>query len=192
MDEPLASLDEQRRSEILPYIGRLRDEAAIPILYVSHSVAEVARLATTVVILADGKVTAVGPVLDILALADGGDGGAVLDVTVSRHDDTFGLSVLGSAAGELQAAVGDHVRTYIRARDVMLSLHPPEGISAPNILSGKVAAITPVATAQADVRLDCNGAILMAHMTTKSVDRLALAPGRPVYAVVKSVSFGRS
>ena len=192
MDEPLASLDEQRRSEILPYIGRLRDEAAIPILYVSHSVAEVARLATTVVILADGKVTAVGPVLDILALADGGDGGAVLDVTVSRHDDTFGLSVLGSAAGELQAAVGDHVRTYIRARDVMLSLHPPEGISALNILSGKVAAITPVATAQADVRQDCNGAVLMARVTAKSVGRLALAPGRPVYAVVKSVSFERS
>ncbi len=64
--------------------------------------------------------------------------------------------------------------------------------SALNILSGKVAAITPVATAQADVRLDCNGAVLKARVTAKSVDRLALAPGRPVYAVVKSVSFERS
>src|SRR4029434_8325221 len=70
MDEPLASLDEARRAEILPYIERLRDEAGVPILYVSHSVAEVARLATTVVILAEGRVTAVGPVLDILPLAD--------------------------------------------------------------------------------------------------------------------------
>ncbi len=76
MDEPLASLDEARRSEILPYIERLRDEAGVPILYVSHSVAEVARLATTVVIMAEGKVTAVGPVLDILPLADANDGGA--------------------------------------------------------------------------------------------------------------------
>lgn len=197
MDEPLASLDEQRRSEILPYIERLRDEAGVPILYVSHSVAEVARLATTVVILAEGKVTAVGPVLDILPLADGGDGGAVLDATVSRHDGTFGLSVLGSTAGELQvprlqAAVGDHVRAYIRARDVMLSLHPPEGISALNVLAGWIVAITPTSTAQADVRLDCNGAVLVARVTAKSVDRLSLAPGKPIYAVVKSVSFERT
>ena len=76
MDEPLASLDEARRAEILPYIERLRDEAGVPIVYVSHSVAEVARLATTVVILTEGKVTAVGPVLDILPLADAGDAGA--------------------------------------------------------------------------------------------------------------------
>ena len=89
MDEPLASLDESRRAEILPYIERLRDEAGVPILYVSHSVAEVARLATTVVIMTEGKVTAVGPVLDILPLADANDGGAVLDAKVSRHDEVF-------------------------------------------------------------------------------------------------------
>ena len=74
----------------------------MPILYVSHSVAEVARLATTVVILTDGKVTAVGPVADILPLADSGDGGSVLDAMVARHDEAFQLSVLTSAAGELQ------------------------------------------------------------------------------------------
>ncbi len=197
MDEPLASLDESRRAEILPYIERLRDEAGVPILYVSHSVAEVARLATTVVIMTEGKVTAVGPVLDILPLADATDGGAVLDATVSRHDEIFQLSVLHSAAGELQvprlnAAVGAPVRAYIRARDVMLSLKPPEDISALNVLAGRIAAILPTSNAQADVRLDCNGAVLMARLTVKSVDRLALAPGRPVYAVVKSVSFERS
>ena len=197
MDEPLASLDESRRAEILPYIERLRDEAGVPILYVSHSVAEVARLATTVVIMTEGKVTAVGPVLDILPLADANDGGAVLDATVSRHDETFHLSVLQSVAGELQvprlnAAVGAPVRAYIRARDVMLSLRPPEDISALNVLAGRIASITASGGAQADIRLDCNGAVLMARLTAKSVDRLALAPGRPVYAVVKSVSFERS
>ena len=132
MDEPLASLDEARRAEILPYIERLRDEAGVPILYVSHSVAEVARLATTVVILTEGKVTAVGPVADILPLADAGDAGGVLDAVVARHDEAFQLSVLTSAAGELQvprlsAPAGAPVRAYIRARDVMLSLQAARG-----------------------------------------------------------------
>jgi molybdate transport system ATP-binding protein len=198
MDEPLAALDEARRAEILPYIERLRDERGVPILYVSHSVAEVARLATTVVILTDGKVTAVGPVADILPLADSGDGGSVLDATVVRHDEAFQLSVLTSAAGELQvprlsAPPGAPVRAYIRARDVMLSLKPPEEISALNVLAGRVAAVEASANgAQAEVKLDCNGAALSARLTAKSVQRLALAPGKPVYAVIKSVSFERS
>lgn len=198
MDEPLASLDEARRAEILPYIERLRDEAGVPIIYVSHSVAEVARLATTVVILSEGRVTAVGPVLDILPLADAGDAGSVLDATVARHDEAFQLTVLASAAGELQVPrlavpVGSPVRAYIRARDVMISLRPPEEISALNVLAGRIAAVVPNPNgAQADIRLDCNGATLMARLTTKSVHRLALAPGRPVFAVIKSVSFERS
>lgn len=196
MDEPLASLDEARRAEILPYIERLRDEVGVPILYVSHSVAEVARLATTVVILGDGKVTAVGPVLDILPLADANDGGAVLEAVVERHDEAFALTHLKSAAGELQvpklsAPPGASVRAYIRARDVMLSLGTPQDISALNVLQGKVAEILP-AGAQADIRLDCNGATVMARLTAKSVDRLGLTQGRSVYAVIKSVSFERS
>ena len=198
MDEPLASLDEARRAEILPYIERLRDQSGVPIVYVSHSVTEVVRLATTVVILSEGRVTAVGPVLDILPLADAGDAGSVLDATVARHDEAFQLTVLASAAGELQvprlaAPVGSAVRAYIRARDVMISLRPPEEISALNVLPGRIAAVAPDANgAQADVRLDCNGAVLLARLTAKSVHRLALAPGRPVFAVIKSVSFERS
>jgi molybdate transport system ATP-binding protein len=195
MDEPLASLDEQRRAEILPYIERLRDEAKVPILYVSHSVPEVARLATTVVVLAAGKVAAVGPVGETLPLAEADDGGSVLDATVTRHDGTFHLSTLTCAAGELQVPglaqpVGARVRAYIRARDVMLSLQPPRDISALNVLSGTIAAITPRG-AQADVRLDCNGATVLARITAKSVERLALGVGRPVHAVVKSVSLER-
>jgi molybdate transport system ATP-binding protein len=196
MDEPLASLDEARRAEILPYIERLRDVAGVPILYVSHSVTEVARLATTVVILSDGNVTAVGPVLDVLPLAEASDGGSLLDAIVARHDETFQLTTLASPAGELQvpklaAGIGARVRAYIRSRDVMLSLQPPQEISALNVLAGTVAQVLP-SGAQADVRLDCNGATVMARLTAKSVERLALAPGRPVYAVIKSVSFERS
>ncbi|MCA0300985.1 MAG: molybdenum ABC transporter ATP-binding protein [Proteobacteria bacterium] len=198
MDEPLASLDEQRRGEILPYIERLRDEAGVPILYVSHSAAEVARLATTVVLLADGKVTAVGPVSEILPLADPGDGGSVLDAVVARHDEAFRLTVLSTRAGELQVprlgvAPGATVRAFIRGRDVMLSLAPPQDISALNVLSGRIAGIVPDGNgAQAEIRLDCNGAALTARVTAKSVHRLALAPGLPVYAVIKSVSFERN
>ena len=196
MDEPLASLDEARRAEIMPYIERLRDEAGVPILYVSHSISEVARLATTVVILGNGAVTAVGPVADTLPLADADDSGSVIDAVVARHDEAFQLSMLSSRAGDLQvprlaAPVGAPVRAYIRSRDVMLSLSPPRDISALNVLSGTIAAITPRG-AQADVSLDCNGATLLARITSKSVERLALAPGRPVHAIVKSVSFERS
>ena len=116
MDEPLASLDEARRAEILPYIERLRDEAGVPILYVSHSVAEVARLATTVVILTDGKVTAVGPVLDILPLADAGDAGSVLDAVVARHDEAFQLTVLDLGRGRAAGAAAERARRRARAR----------------------------------------------------------------------------
>jgi molybdate transport system ATP-binding protein len=195
MDEPLASLDEARRAEILPYIERLSD-IGVPVLYVSHSVAEVARLATTVVLLVDGHVTAVGPVADILPLADVGDGGSVVEAQVARHDEAFQLTTLSSRAGELQvprlaAPVGAPVRAYIRSRDVMLSLQQPQEISALNVLAGTVASLTRTG-AQAEVRLDCNGAALTARLTAKSVERLALAPGRPVFAVIKSVSFERS
>jgi molybdate transport system ATP-binding protein len=91
----------------------------------------------------------------------------------------------------LPAPVGATVRAYIRARDVMLSLQPPQEISALNVLSGTIAAIS-TRGAQADVRLDCNGATVLSRVTNKSVERLALQVGRPVHAVVKSVSFERS
>ena len=148
------------------------------------------------VVLSDGTVSAVGPVLDILPLAEASDGGSVLEARVARHDDAYQLTTLASRAGELQvpqlaAAPGATVRAYIRSRDVMLSLQPPQEISALNVLAGTVAQISGNG-AQADVRLDCNGATLVARLTAKSVHRLALAPGRPVFAVIKSVSFERS
>ena len=110
MDEPLASLDDARKAEIMPYIERLRDETKIPIVYVSHSVAEVARLATDIVVLSDGKVAASGPTaeilqrLDLLPEEERGEGGAVLEMKVAGHDEAFGMSVLKSAAGEIRVA----------------------------------------------------------------------------------------
>ena len=204
MDEPLASLDEARKAEILPYIERLRDEAAVPIVYVSHAVGEVARLATTVVVLEAGRVAAVGATADVLGRLDlpsldGDEGGAALEARVERHDETYGLSILATPAGPLQVprldlASGTTTRAYVRARDVMLSLAAPKGLSALNVLSGRVAEIggsDPLSSSPATVavRLDCGGATLIARITRKSLDGLDLAPGKAVHAIIKSVLF---
>lgn len=205
MDEPLASLDEARKAEILPYIERLRDEAGVPIVYVSHAVAEVARLAATVVVLEGGRVAAAGATADVLGRLDlpalDGDGGAVLEATVEGHDDAYGLTRLSTAAGPLQVPrlaldPGAATRAHVRARDVMLSLEPLGGVSALNVLTGCVVAIGPSAlpregSASVLVRLDCGGAALLARITRKSLDALGLAPGRTVQAVIKSVSMDR-
>lgn len=203
MDEPLASLDEQRKAEIMPYIERLRDETKVPIVYVSHSVAEVARLATDMVVLDEGKVAAVGttgeilPRLDLLPEEERGEGGAVLEMRVAAHDGTFGMTTLASAAGEIHVAgidagPGATVRIRIRARDVIVATERPRGISALNILAGKVVRIAPSGEAVADVVIDCSGELLTARITKQSAGMLGLAPGLPVFAVVKSVTFDRA
>jgi molybdate transport system ATP-binding protein len=203
MDEPLASLDEARKAELLPFIERLRDEAGVPIVYVSHAVAEVARLATAVVVLEGGRVTAAGVAADVLGRLDlpslegDDDGGAVLEARVERHDEAYGLSMLMTPAGLLQVprldlAPGTPTRAHVRARDVMLSLAAPQGLSALNVLPGRVAKIGPSdpqpSPATVAVRLDCGGATLVARITRKSLAALDLAPGKAVHAVIKSVS----
>lgn len=203
MDEPLASLDEARKAEILPYIERLRDETRIPIVYVSHSVAEVARLASDVVVLAAGKVAASGPTgdimqrLDLLADEERGEGGAVVDTTVARHDESFAMTVLASGAGQIRVqrlaiAVGAPVRLRIRARDVMIATERPHGLSALNIFPGRVVAVDPGQGGSAEVHIDCNGTPVLSRITRQSVEALDLKPGRNVFAVVKTVSFDRA
>ncbi|RVD28276.1 molybdenum ABC transporter ATP-binding protein [Mesorhizobium sp. M4B.F.Ca.ET.017.02.2.1] len=200
MDEPLASLDEARKAEILPYIERLRDETKIPIVYVSHSVAEVARLASDVVVLSQGKVAAAGPTgaimqrLDLLPAEERGEGGAVLDTRVLRHDESFGMTVLGSPAGEIRVPrlarpAGTPVRLRIRARDVMIATEEPVGLSALNILAGTITAVRPGVGPTVEIAIDCNGAIVLARITEQSKHTLRLALGRRVFAVIKTVSF---
>ena len=191
-----------RKAEILPFIERLRDEAQIPIVYVSHSLAEVARLATTVVVLDDGKVAAAGSPEDVLGRTDLvaagalGDAVAVIKATVSHHDEAFGLTALQSPAGTLQAplvklAVGTFVRVRVEARDVLLATEPPHGLSALNVLRGRVVRLRTAGPHAVDIDLDCNGERIAARLTRKSVDRLALRPGLEVYAVIKSIALGR-
>lgn len=201
MDEPLASLDEARKSEILPYVERLRDEAAIPIVYVSHSVAEVSRLATDVVVMREGEVAAAGPAsailsrLDLLPADEMGEGGAVLDMRVSGHDQVFGVSRLRSAVGEIlvpriAANLGTTIRVRLRARDVMVATEKPVGLSAQNVLAGTLAELEPVTDNLFDARVDCAGEIIVARITKLSAVRLQLELGQRVFVVVKTVSVG--
>ncbi|PTM43499.1 molybdenum ABC transporter ATP-binding protein [Bosea sp. 124] len=200
MDEPLASLDEARKAEILPYIERLRDEVGIPIVYVSHSVAEVARLATTLVTIDQGRVTACGPTgqvmsrLDVAGLSGAAEAGSIIEARVAGQDETYGLTTLSTRAGPLQVArsampVGSATRVRILASDVLISLTPPVGVSALNILPGTVVEIgARRAGGAVELRLDCGGESLLARVTVKSLDALGLQTGSPVHAVIKSVS----
>jgi molybdate transport system ATP-binding protein len=200
MDEPLASLDEGRRGEIFPYIERLRDEMRVPIVYVSHSIAEVARLATTLVVLSEGKVAAIGPTaqimgrIDLFPLTGRAEAGAILATRVAGHDDKFGLTVLRAAAGELRVPhldlpIGATLRVRIRARDVMIALESPTGLSALNVLPGSIAEIAGGDGPIVQMRLDCAGEALVARLTRRSVETLGLVPGKQVHAVIKSIAF---
>lgn len=202
MDEPLAALDGARKDEILPYLERLRDELRLPIVYVSHAIPEVTRLADTVVLLSEGRVQAVGSVeeltsrLDLFPLTGRYEAGAVLNATLIRHEEAWGLSLLQTQAGEILVprlegrALGSQLRIRIRARDVTLALSPPSDTSALNILHGTVVELkgSREGGPQVEVKLDCRGDMLLARVTRLSAERLALQPGQPVYAMIKTVA----
>ena len=202
MDEPLAALDSARKSEILDYIERLRDELAIPIVYVSHSVAEMTRLADAVVVLSEGKCLAVGAVDEVIGrLAsepepDRDDAGSVLDTHVTAHDTAEGLTTLAFDGGELlvprlDAAIGDRVRATVRARDVSLALARPADVSILNILAATVVSIEELPGALVVVRLAVGGSTVVARITARSSRQLGIRAGLELHAMIKAVSFDR-
>ncbi|ODN71320.1 molybdenum ABC transporter ATP-binding protein [Methylobrevis pamukkalensis] len=203
MDEPLTALDEARKAEIMPYLERLRDESRVPILYVSHSVAEVGRLAGEMVALSGGRVVAHGPTAEVMAGLDilpGGvtaEAGVMLDAEVVGTEPEWQLTLLDTAAGRLAVPSGDlpaagRVRLRIRARDVMLALDPPVGVSALNSLPGVVEAVVATGDSAVLLRLRCNTAVVFARVTRRSAANLDLVPGRRVHAVLKSVALDRA
>jgi molybdate transport system ATP-binding protein len=199
MDEPLAALDQARKREVLRYITRLHREISVPIVYVSHAVEEVVQLAETVVLMSGGRVVACGPVGQVMGRTDlraqGVDfeGGTVIDAQVVARDDAYDLSTLQFAGGALRApgiaaAVGEAVRLRIRARDIAIALAAPSDISVLNVLRGTVVDVQRGDDARAVVRVKIGDAVLTSRITRYSADRLKLAPGLAVCALIKAVS----
>jgi molybdate transport system ATP-binding protein len=200
LDEPLAALDAARKAEIFPYLERLRDESKIPMLYVSHSLDEVARLADRMIVLEDGRVVAEGSLLDVTArlhLITGKElfAGTILEAVIASHDTHYQLTQLSLGDQSLTVphiarGVGEKVRVRIDAQDVMLAMSRPVGISANNILSGAILALQAGDGAHADLQLAIGEARMTARITRRSAERMNLQPGAQVFAVIKSVTIG--
>ncbi|MGR7996228.1 molybdenum ABC transporter ATP-binding protein [Xanthobacter sp. ZOL 2024] len=200
MDEPLASLDEMRKAEILPYLERLRDDLRLPILYVSHSIDEVLRLSDVVAAVQNGTVIAAGPLSEVLSRREllpvlgRFDLGTIFECKVKSHDTSLALSTITFADGELRVPLVDRppgapVRARIRSRDVALSLSRPIDVSVTNRLSGVIRDIRREEGPYADVAVELpHKGLLHALVTVESVERLALEPGMPVWAMIKAVA----
>lgn len=202
MDEPLASLDGERRHEILSYIEGLRDRLRIPIVFVSHSVAEVSRLADEVILLAEGKVLAAGPTPEVMGRLDlfphtgRHESGAILETQVVSHDENYDLTVLcfegcHLSMARIDAQPGDRIRVRVRSRDVMLATSRPENVSAANLLPGRIEQIGEETGAMVEVRVRVGSTHLVARITRRALHELALIPGKPVYAMIKAAAIDR-
>ena len=208
MDEPLAALDGQRKTEILPYLERLHRELALPILYVTHAMDEVARLADHLVLLDAGRVLAAGPLADLLAqpdlpLARQDDAGVVIEATVAEHDRAYGLSRVvfcGGAlwVGETAAGPGQSVRARVLARDVSVTRQRPVETSVVNVLPVWLESLAAdrstallrlvVGTPGVQGTADIEAVRLLARITRRSCDALALHPGDALFAQIKGVA----
>jgi molybdate transport system ATP-binding protein len=202
LDEPLASLDAHRKSEVLQYIELIRDEVKVPIVYVSHAVEEVVRIADTVVLMSAGSVLAVGPAEDVMGRPDlrpgegAFEGGEVIDARVVEQDMEHDLATLAFEGGTLTATnvdalIGEPVRVRIRARDVSIALERPQRISIQNVLKGTVAAVSEERNGVVDVTITIGATTLRSRITVRAAVQLGLAPGLDVYALVKAVSLDR-
>jgi molybdate transport system ATP-binding protein len=202
MDEPLASLDAPRKAEILPYLERLRDQARLPIIYVSHAIDEVAQLARTMVLMSDGRVVAAGPIAEVMNRLDLGpvigrfEAGVVIEGVVRAHDQTFHLSTVSIGTQSLVVpriaeGLGARVRLRVRARDVALATERPQGISVQNILPGRVTELSREEGTYVEVNVDVDGVVLTARVTKRAVALLRLAQGQPVFVLVKSIALDR-
>jgi len=200
MDEPLAALDVPRKAEVLPFLERLRDLARLPILYVTHDLAEVDRLADTLVLLEAGRVLAAGPVgaltarTDLPMLTRRRDAGAVLACTVAMHDPARGLTGLHFPGGELLVPLrpepaGSLLRLRLRARDVAVATELPRGLSSHNAIPATLAGIDPAGPHEVFAVLQAGPTRLLARLTRDAVATLGLTPGRSVFALVKSTAF---
>jgi molybdate transport system ATP-binding protein len=199
MDEPLSSLDLGSRNELLPHLERMHDELSIPIIYVTHNLDEVMRIADHLALLDTGRMLAFGPAHEILTRPDlplmqMEQAGSILDGVIAQHDPHFHLSYVDVPGGRLaislkSAPIGKSVRVRIEARDVSLAIRPPQQSSITNVLPGRVLDITSDRDpAQQLIRVDVGGKPLLARITQRSAFQLAIEPGMQLYAQIKSVA----
>ncbi len=198
MDEPLSALDQSRKREIMPYLESLHDELDIPIIYVSHSPDEVARLADYLVLLENGKVRASGPIGTMLTrldlpLAQGDDAAALIHANVAKHDDMYGLTYLDFPGGRFTVArnslpIGHAVRLRVVASNVSITLEQQTGTSILNCVPSIVEAVTSEGPSEVMVRLNAKGVMLLSRVTKKSAALLNLKSGQHVYAQIKSIA----
>lgn len=198
MDEPLASLDQARKEELLPYLDRLHDELSVPAIYVSHSIDEVSRLCDHLLLIDNGRIMASGEIHDVLSRIDlpmlsGVNAGSVIDAKPQRYDSVYDLTELVFSGGVL-ALPGRYpagqrdVRLRVAARDVSICLKRPDESTILNIIAAEIDDIQCVEPASALVRLAVGTDYLLALITRRSVARLNLKQGDQVYAQVKSVT----
>lgn len=201
MDEPLASLDQRRKEEFLPYLDRLHDELSVPIIYVSHSIDEVSRLCDHLLLIDEGRIVASGELHEVLSRLDlpmlsGSNAGSVIDASPQRYDSVYNLTELGFSGGVL-AVPGRYearersVRLRIAAQDVSICLSRPNATTILNVLAAEVDDVQPVGPSSALVRLAVGTEYLLALITRRSVARLDLKKGDQVFAQVKSVTVRR-
>jgi molybdate transport system ATP-binding protein len=199
LDEPLASLDAARREEVLPYLELLRDQLGIPMVYVSHDFDEIWRLATSVVLMAAGRTIAQGGVGEMSLNKDlrsiiGADAvGAIVDGTILGPDPSSGLMRVRVGDGELRvqavnAAAGATLRVQLLARDLIVATRRPEHLSVRNVLRGFITGVAGDDLDSVLVGIDIGGVTIMSRVTKSAARELALAPGLPVWALVKAVS----
>ena len=203
MDEPLASLDNERKSEVIPFIRKLHDELDVPIVYVSHSLLEVLQITDTIVFMQQGKNIATGPLTELCSELNlvnylGDMSGAVIETTVAAHEEEFGLTRLTFQYNSLyvprvNGMIGQSQRVHILARNVGIALQPPQvTTSFLNILEAKVisVAVPDVRSHAVQIKLDV-GVPLLASISRKSLYNLALEPGQTCYALIKAVSLAQ-
>ena len=199
MDEPLSALDAKRKAEVIPYIEQLPSNFSIPVLYVTHNLEEVTRLAPNMLLISEGKIAGKGKVekllerIDLWSVTERLAAGSVLNAEVKTHLSDWGMTILTVAGHELRipaisTPLGTFVRLRVQAKDVALATQKPVGLSIRNILSAQILSIDIEKDIFAEVLLDIGGTNLRARVTREAVDDLKLATGQKIYALIKSAA----
>ena len=199
LDEPFSALDTKRKLEILPFLENVRDEFNIPMVYISHSVDEVTRLADNLVVMEQGNVTAFGAIEEVLGVlhikgsGDALEAGSLIKGECSGYDDEMGLAKI-DVEGQMVSLpvqamnIGVHLRLRIKANDVALALSKPNGTSIQNMLDCEIVKLEEIGRSHIEVRLKLGSQFMRSRITKKSASDLSLVAGNKIIALLKAVA----